>query len=132
MIIGISMSGLISFLIIVFCVWSLIKKSNRQAKGGSKRAVENTVKSGVNPEMPVKVKSGLKSNTNGKVSETLHDDRTGDWLACQLKEERNSLYKMRDMFGFKMDGRSITDAELLKEFHMGHCDSGAVDKAAGK
>lgn len=61
-----------------------------------------------------------------------YEDRDNDWLANQMREERAALYRLQDMFSFRMQGRNITDAELLKEFHVEHCDADRVDRAAGK
>lgn len=155
------MEALIVYIVIIFFVFRVIKKSKvntekdivtakdrqRAAQATSFQGRANTGKaytasvpitssakrkkdSGVNPDMPVKIPGGMSKE--GKIAPTLRDDRYNDWLARQMRDERNSLAKLREMFGFRMQGRGISDAELLKEFHSGHCDAGGVDRAQGK
>ena len=80
--------------------------------------------------VPFENKSSFSSGA--KISYDLRDDLKGDWMAQQLREERASLGRINAMFGFSMDKKYGSDAELLKAFHTEHCDAAGVDTAAGK
>ena len=156
------MGSLIVYVVIIMFIWRMIaaqKKNinsqtdlvkNRQtvakaAKSGmhpdaknyfppeqsiAKHATRKSKNSGVHPDMAVKVP--VSTMKEGKISSSLRDDRNNDWLACQMRFERNSLSSLRDMFGFRMEGRGMSDAELLREFHASHCDANKIDRANAK
>lgn len=155
------MEALISYVVVILIVFSIIRKKKRKLEGdtdiakarqeaarniaGNARSVRNTVSSGnntaikqtggrkntgVNPNMATRSFGTITKD--GKVSSSLRDDRNNDWLANQMREERNALFRLREMFGFQMQGKNLSDAELLKEFHMQHCDAERVDRASGK
>lgn len=59
----------------------------------------------------------------------LRDDRSNDWLAKQLSDERRAYREMRDMFDLRDEHRSSCEAEMIKRFHEQNCESGHVDTA---
>lgn len=139
------MGALIVYVVIIIFVFRVVaaqKKNignqtevvkNRQAVAKSlvqKSTVKKPKDSGIHPDMAVRVP--ISTMREGKISSSLRDDRNNDWLACQMRYEKNSLARLKDMFGFHMEGRGMSDAELLKEFHASHCSAGGIDKASGK
>ena len=80
-----------------------------------------------------KGKTGASKNTvtDGKKS-VGKDDLSSDWLAKQLKEEAVSKRKVSEMFELKYEHSKSCEAEFIRRFHASQCDSGGVDRAAGK
>ena len=76
---------------------------------------------------------GIKSSSINKhmASETknarMMDDRSNDWLAKQLREERVSFYRMSAMFDLKTSHKNSCEAEMIRRFHEDNCDAGVVD-----
>lgn len=129
-------------LVIILVITSIHKKNqaekNRRHRGGN--AVSRDLSSSSrnlqkHPQVLVQNNSmnvGQRVRSEKPLQKNWYEDRNNDWLANQMREERAALYRLQDMFSFRMQGRNITDAELLKEFHVEHCDADRVDRAAGK
>ncbi len=64
-----------------------------------------------------------------KATHTLMENRSSDWLATELREERQALYRVNSMFGQQMEHRQICDARMLKEYHLEHCGAEGIDMA---
>lgn len=77
-----------------------------------------------------KSRGGVKYSAKGGT--TIKDDRRNDWLAKQMREERQSLYKMASMFGIKSSAGTMSAATLNREYHSKVCDSDGIDTAQGK
>ncbi len=99
------------------------------------RPEQNTsaVSAGNQPVRSVKKESFLHSNMMSKEPpiNKLMDDREHDWLAGQLKEERDAKKRMSDMFELKAYHAANCDAEVLKRFHAAYCDAEGIDTAQG-
>jgi len=78
--------------------------------------------------------SEMKKGSGGyiKGGTSIRDDRSNDWLAKQMKEERIALYRMGYMFGFKPGVSTISAAAANREFHEANCTSEGIDTAAGR
>ncbi len=64
-----------------------------------------------------------------KATHTLMENRSSDWLATELREERQALYRTNAMFGQQMEHKQICDARMLKEYHLEHCSADGIDMA---
>lgn len=118
-------------LVIIFVITSVCKK-NQTGKNRRQNRRQNPQ---TRPQVLVQNNSmnvGQRVRSEKPLQKNWYEDRNNDWLANQMREERAALYRLQDMFSFRMQGRNITDAELLKEFHVEHCDADRVDRAAGK
>ncbi len=74
---------------------------------------------------------GVSRNTMRaeKATHTLMENRSSDWLATELREERQALYRTNAMFGQQMEHKQICDARMLKEYHLEHCSADGIDMA---
>lgn len=114
-------------LVIIFVITSVCKKNQT---GKNRRQNPQTRQQVLVQNNSMNV--GQRVRSEKPLQKSWYEDRNNDWLANQMREERAALYRLQDMFSFRMQGRNITDAELLKEFHVEHCDADRVDRAAGK
>ena len=55
------------------------------------------------------------------------EDRSNDWLAKELREEKRALSRLSEMFEQQMEHKTHCDARILKEYHLNNCDAGGVD-----
>lgn len=81
------------------------------------------------------VYSGGVSRKTYKAERATHtqmEDRSNDWLAHQLSDERRALYKANSMFGQQMEHRQVCDARMLKEYHLANCSADGIDMAEYK
>ena len=74
---------------------------------------------------------GVSRNTMRaeRATHTLMENRANDWLATELREERQALYRTNAMFGQQMEHKQICDARMLKEYHLEHCGAEGIDMA---
>lgn len=71
-----------------------------------------------------------KGNSSIKAVSKVMEDRDHDWLARQLAEEKNALYRMSDMFELKQAHSKNCDAENVRRYHEEHCDADGIDTAS--
>lgn len=64
-----------------------------------------------------------------RATHTLMENRSNDWLATELREERAALYRANAMFGQQMEHKQVCDARMLKEYHLEHCGAEGIDMA---
>lgn len=80
-----------------------------------------TTKTNANPSF--KKGSVNKNLVHDKGYSALRDDRSNDWLARQIAEERLLNRRMAEMFSMRGTHSSSCEAEMIKRFHEDHCDS---------
>lgn len=126
------MSIFIVYVLVIIFVIASVHKKNQAEKNRRHRP---QTRPQTRPQVLVQnnsMNAGQRVRSEKPLQKSWYEDRNNDWLANQMREERAALYMLQDMFSFRMQGRNITDAELLKEFHAEHCDADRIDRAAGK
>lgn len=142
------MEGLIGVVIWAAIIIIIVKKAVQKnaASGGS---VSNKRKQTITPAnrmpyvAPPKAPSGgagsvyaggasPKTYRAERATHTMMEDRSNDWLAHQLTDERRALYKANSMFGQQMEHRQICDAQMLKDYHLANCNADGIDMAEYK
>ena len=106
------------------------KKDYLYGSNGNHSAKPKAAKYSADDLFEGKSKSGVKNSAKSGTS--IRDDRSNDWLAKQMREERQALYRMAYMFGFKPGTSTIKAAAENRDFHSKNCSSEGVDTAKGK
>lgn len=106
------------------------KKDYLYGSNGNHSAKPKVAKYSADDLFEGKSKSGVKNSAKSGTS--IRDDRNNDWLAKQMREERQALYRMGYMFGFKPGTSTIKAAAENRDFHSKNCSSEGVDTAKGK
>lgn len=128
-----------SIIWLIFCIFFVVavcrkKKNMKDSKAyTAKSNVQRPKKNASYPKGYVfesypKHEGGVKKSSKGSLA--LKDDRNGDWLAKQLREERSSYYAMSAMFGLKTNHAANCDAYEIKREHYENCDADRVDTAS--
>lgn len=126
-------TSILTIAIIVFILLRLIAATKKRTEVDIKKSMvkqrppQSHVKDPVFESYPKEKHGGIKKSSSGSI--VLKDDRNGDWLANQMREERRSLYRMSEMFGLKIQHESNCDAYALKKEHLKHCDADRIDSA---
>ena len=55
------------------------------------------------------------------------ENRHGDWLSCQIRDENRSVLQISDMLDLKYSHMLNCDAENLRREHSLHCDVHEID-----
>lgn len=133
---------IIIYFVVIIAVVKRVIKSSKEAKGtinqGPKRAQTMASKSTSRSNFQEPVKATIKKDSLNRHmakesggTTALRDDRSNDWLAKQLRDEKNAMYMMSDMFAMKAQHKSSCEAEMIKRFHEDNCDANYVDQATG-
>jgi hypothetical protein len=75
---------------------------------------------------------GIDKKISKETGNVLRDDRSGDWLAKQLADERKAYRQVSEMFELKAYHANQCEAEMLKRFHEENCDAERIDTAKGR
>lgn len=145
-------SGLIVVAIILIYFFLAVKKKMRDVGGNSikgkkeikpvmrtpreGKAAVQTINSRDRKAMGQKLSTDIKregpSSSMKDVRYSSHlamEDRSNDWLAKEMREERKALYRVSDMFQLKIEHSRQCEAELAREFHSVRCDADGIDTA---
>lgn len=125
-------SSIIFIAVFVFIALRMISAFKKQSTVDAKksavlkpRPAKSPSKDLVFESYPKEKHGGVKKSSAGSM--VLKDDRDGDWLANQMREERRSLFRMSEMFGLKIQHASNCDAYALKSEHHRNCDATGID-----
>lgn len=127
------MSGLITAVTIFVIVVVIVKKYKEQSTAGSgKKQTKAAGKAFTNYRPHKDIISVNREMDDKRGSSTLHDDKTNDWLARQLRDEHKAFRMTSEMFDLKIEHASHCDARLLAQFQGKYRNFHGVDTGTGK
>ena len=138
------MEGLIGVIIWICVIFVIIKKvvanSAKQTKSNKNSSMPANKMPYIRPQKAPSGGAGSvysggatpKTYKSERATHTMMEDRSNDWLANQLSEERKALYRTNSMFGQQMEHRQVCDAKMLKEYHLANCNADGIDLAEYK